>query len=728
VRAQLLLVSPRSGPLLALLPVERSTEVQDALRALDLHAPYVPRAAAAPVLSLPADWNVVLVVVDSLRADAVPPTLDERPEKRFARSDAPFLSELAQRSFRFHRVYAGATYTYLAMPAMFRSELAFTKGRRGAPLGVLAAEQGRTPIAVVNDFFAQPLDDEMAELLGGFVDVRTYNERAQDEQRKLTHAALAQAAARPFFAWLHYYGVHSPGWDGKAIPRDVQAWPENYKRGLRWVDGELRWLFQELEGLGIAERTAVVITADHGEGLMDTGHMFHGPFVYEETVRVPLLIYLPGRAGRYIDATVGSVDIVPTLLELMGGKPRFAHRGRSLAPLLVSAQARWDEPYFFLSGNEQQAGAVRGADKHIFDRKTHAHMRFALARDPLEDHNLFDPRQPADRALLDALVQQAPQLFPDDLHGREVASLLDATLARLPVEKPPAALPFLLRLIAELPDPNRLAWARGVFASAQSDEVRLQVIAALYALDAPGFGKLLKRRLRELAGSDADAAFVDALADLGVGAFERDYVAKRFLAAAAQDGAAYLPWLRLTAGWPSERKAELAPLLALGKRFADPAAQPDELRLRIFLRALAGARLRALRRDGLADALVRWLDHPSLGVQADAARALGRTSVPQAEALLRSRLRGQPLVVRLGALEGLTALLGERAVPALRELAREDEAAATAVRLASGLHSPAAQALLADLARHAHSRFVRANAGRALAAARDRPKPLSKSQ
>src|SRR6185503_13356003 len=124
------------------------------------------------------------------------------------------LSELAERSFRFRRVYAGATYTYLAMPALFRSALAFGSHHRGAPIGVLAAEQGRAPIAVVNDFFAQPIDDEMAELLGGFVDVRTYNERAQDEQRKLTHAALAQAAARPFFAWLHYYGVHSPGWDG----------------------------------------------------------------------------------------------------------------------------------------------------------------------------------------------------------------------------------------------------------------------------------------------------------------------------------------------------------------------------------------------------------------------------------------------------------------------------------------------------------------------------------
>jgi arylsulfatase A-like enzyme len=713
VAAQLVLGSTRSGPLLALFPARAATELLDALRAVDMRQPYRPPPAPASGFALPPDTNIVLVVIDSLRADTLPPAVDERPVKRFSRADAPFLTGLADRSFRFRRVYAGATYTYLAMPAMFRSEQPLESNHRGAPLGVLMAEQGRTPIAVVNDFFAQPIDDHMAQLLSGFALLRTYNERAQHEQRRLTLEALAQVKDQPFFAWLHYYGVHSPGWDGKSIRRVVRDWPKNYKRGLRWVDGEIRWLFQQLDRLGIAKRTVVVVTADHGEGLMDTGHMFHGPFVYEENIRVPLLIHMPGRPGRAIDETVGTIDIVPTLLQLTGGKSRFAHRGRSLVPLLEGKQSARDESYFFMSGSERQVGVARGADKHILDRKAQTHMRFDLDRDPLENENLFDERKRSHRALLTELVQQFPQIFDDQLRTGKVQRMLDGRLAAADPATPPGALPFLLRAIAARPNAERLAWARRVFAASGGDEIKLLVIDALHAADARGFGKLLQGHLAAIAGSAREPAFVDALADIGIGPFARAYVTRRFRAQLDHSREKWLPWLRLVCDWPHAGARDLEPLRILAERFALASGPRDDVALRILLRALAHAELRDLRDGPRADALVRWLDHPSLGIQADTARALGRTGIADAERLLRARLENRPLVVRLAALEGLTALLGDRALPLIRSMSAQYEVAATAVKLAASLGSPAALALLADLEQNAKSRFVRANARKA---------------
>ena len=104
-----------------------------------------------------------------------------------------------------------------------------------------------------------------------------------------------------------------------------------------FADNEIGALLRFLDEAGEADNTLVIVTADHGEGLMQHGHMHHGAQIYEESVRVPLLFRLPGRIpqGRRITEPVELIDVYPTVLELLGIDRGEGLHGRSLAAALV---------------------------------------------------------------------------------------------------------------------------------------------------------------------------------------------------------------------------------------------------------------------------------------------------------------------------------------------------------------------------------------------------------
>ena len=95
-------------------------------------------------------------------------------------------------------------------------------------------------------------------------------------------------------------------------------------------------MLDEMKAIGLEDRTIVVVTADHGEMLGDHGLLFKGGYMYDEVVHAPCVIRAPGRvpAGKRCNPLVEAIDLMPTLLELMGiqGSPRI--QGRSLAPLM----------------------------------------------------------------------------------------------------------------------------------------------------------------------------------------------------------------------------------------------------------------------------------------------------------------------------------------------------------------------------------------------------------
>jgi arylsulfatase A-like enzyme/Tfp pilus assembly protein PilF len=138
----------------------------------------------------------------------------------------------------------------------------------------------------------------------------------------------------PFFLWLHLYDPHDPYEPPE--PWATQYAGRPYDGEVAFTDslvGELRQALDERDLLG---STMVILTSDHGEGLGDHGETSHGFFLYDTTVRVGMIVRMPGGdpAGRVIDTAVSHVDLVPTILDVAGVEPPQPLHGESLLPLI----------------------------------------------------------------------------------------------------------------------------------------------------------------------------------------------------------------------------------------------------------------------------------------------------------------------------------------------------------------------------------------------------------
>ena len=208
------------------------------------------------------------------------------------------------------------------------------------------------------------------------------------------------------FLWVHLYDPHAP-----------YEPPEPYasRYADRPYDGEVAWsdelvgrLDATLARLGIREQTLIALTSDHGEALGDHGEAVHGFFLYEATLRVPLLLRGPGiRPGTRIAAIAQSVDLFPTLLELSGipmpKTARGAFAGRSLAPA-ARGSAALDDRAAFAESLTPRIHYGWSDLRSIRDRRWKFILApkpelYDLARDPGELHNLVDDEPARARAL-----------------------------------------------------------------------------------------------------------------------------------------------------------------------------------------------------------------------------------------------------------------------------------------------------------------------------------------
>lgn len=178
------------------------------------------------------------------------------------------------------------------------------------------------------------------------------------------------------------------------------------------VDRSVGIILEELERLGLADHTLVVFTSDHGD-MMASHRLIEKSIMYQEALRVPWLMRIPDRPRRQyiVEGHVSQIDLVPTLLELLGKDPRQDLPGRSLVPLLKEQTpaaepvfVQWNAPQEMQKGRNP-AGAYRNADRvqgpcsravitpegwklclHDSDRN----QLFNLAKDPGETTNLYD--------------------------------------------------------------------------------------------------------------------------------------------------------------------------------------------------------------------------------------------------------------------------------------------------------------------------------------------------
>ncbi len=391
--------------------------------------------------------NVLLISIDTLRADHL-------ELYGYERRTAPNLTAWAEReAVVFERVVAQAPWTLPSHVSMLTGLDALAHGvnyHRPAPEGlVLLPEillaQGYRTLAVTGGAYLDP----QFGLGQGFERYRYHRgqgyEHEMEEGLEVALAWLRDAADEPFFLFFHTYNVHEPYFarepyysafaDGRepapavvtrALPprrelafqarremvfrRDRDgAKPDPhvvramYDSGIAHTDRGVQRLLGALDELGIADRTIVVFTSDHGEALGEHGLAGHGD-LYDHTVLVPLIVKLPEGegAGARIGRQVRSMDIAPTLLDLLRLPAPAPLTGLSLLPMIRGSRPPdGDAVSYEAIGN--RGLAIRSGDGHKYVLVDAAWKPTAV---PTE--SLFDLR--ADPAELRASTDESPAM------------------------------------------------------------------------------------------------------------------------------------------------------------------------------------------------------------------------------------------------------------------------------------------------------------------------------
>lgn len=275
----------------------------------------------------PADLNVLLVTLDTVRADHLGCYGD-------AAAETPALDRLAAQGVRFAHASTPVPLTLPAHASLLSGLLPPHHGVRNngaaalpagtATLATRFAGSGYRTAAFVSAFVLdhrfglQPgfevYDDEVARDPGaGWVLEAT---RPADQAVDRALAWLARADARRFFLWVHLYDAHAPYSSPAELRRRHAGRP--YDAAIAFDDQQAGRLLAEIDRRGWGKQTVVAVAADHGESLGEHGEATHGLLLYEPALAVPLLLRAPGLPIRVVATPVSLVDLAPTLAGLAG--------------------------------------------------------------------------------------------------------------------------------------------------------------------------------------------------------------------------------------------------------------------------------------------------------------------------------------------------------------------------------------------------------------------------
>ena len=290
-------------------------------------------APGRPVLGR---MNVVLVTIDTLRADRIGPAL------------TPWIEGLAHRGMRFANARSNVPLT---LPAHASIMTGLLPPRHGVRLNGVRRLRGDTPTL---SRVLQAAGYRTGAFIGAYVlDSRfgldqgfdTYEDEipkgeaatgSLDADRRGDVVAARAIAwlrslpddGRPFFLWMHLYDPHAP----YTPPAEwlARANGHAYDGEVAFADAQVGALLDALQANGRSKRTLTIVAGDHGESLGEHGEAGHGMLVYEAALRVPLVLAATGLPAATRDEPVSLVDIFPTVLGLLGLAVPPTHDGRDL--------------------------------------------------------------------------------------------------------------------------------------------------------------------------------------------------------------------------------------------------------------------------------------------------------------------------------------------------------------------------------------------------------------
>lgn len=299
----------------------------------------------------PADLDLVVVTLDTTRADRI--------GCYGAREAAltPHLDALAARGILFENAVSPMPLTLPAHCTLFTSRYpgAHTVRDNGGyklPAdAVTLAEVLKEHGYRTGGFVAAYVLDHKWGIAQGFdryfddFDLKAQKSVSMGDIQRRGDEVVAKAfewldgvKSERFFAWIHLYDPHAPYAPPEPYASRYAAHP--YNGEIAWTDELVGRIVSGLDRLGVTSHTLVAVLADHGESLGEHGENGHGYFVYEPVSHIPLIVAGPYAAmdGRRVAEVVRTVDVAPTLLDLMGARGALASaQGRSLVSTIAAS-------------------------------------------------------------------------------------------------------------------------------------------------------------------------------------------------------------------------------------------------------------------------------------------------------------------------------------------------------------------------------------------------------
>ena len=356
--------------------------------------------AKAALRGLPAASNVLMISIDSLRADM--------PWAGYGRDVAPRLTALEKKCVSYTRAYSVASHTAPSVGAMFFGKYPTELKRDGffstrfnkdnVSFVSLLKEAGvQTVAGHAHEYMRRAGWDQgfaRYDLIPGLVWYPDLDENvtakplAELAQKQLTELGDLGKEGR-FFAWYHFLDPHAKWLEHQN--EGIASWGKKsrdlYDGEVTYADKYVGQLLDHVAAQPWADRTVVIFTSDHGEGVGDHAQNYHGYQVWETMVHVPLFVCAPGVAPRHVDTPRSLIDIGPTVLDVFGQKAPADYRGQSLVPEVLGESAPPRDVFVDLPANNHsfaKRALIGERYKIVYSAQWKGHELFDLQTDPAE--------------------------------------------------------------------------------------------------------------------------------------------------------------------------------------------------------------------------------------------------------------------------------------------------------------------------------------------------------
>ena len=373
-------------------------------------APLARAAPRPPAVPAPRH-NIVLVTIDALRADHLGAYGYRRPT-------SPAIDAFAAAATRFAWALTPCPATRCAIPALLTSRLPSAADPQAPTLAGVLRDAGWETAAITccERFGRGERDSEGFAVIDISPDPARVRRPGQSNADAVADAALYWLSHRapgapPFLLWLHFYDPHQP----YLAPEDPTRFGD---RDIDRYDAEIAYADQQIGRVLAAldpRTTIIAVAADHGDEFGEHGLRFHARSLFNQVVRIPLLVRAPDTPARVVAGPVSLADVMPTLLELVGVTGPPGMNGRSRAASIRTGAEPSAEPILLELVPDgvirrNVTAIVDGGWKLVWDRDANAFSLFSLAADPDDrrDRAGDEPAVTAElrRHLLDALDRE----------------------------------------------------------------------------------------------------------------------------------------------------------------------------------------------------------------------------------------------------------------------------------------------------------------------------------